>query len=273
MFVLLLCGLLFSCFNVVAQKPIWKLANNYTQSDIKAWDIDPTGNLIVSAHGILYILDTDFKVLFTQSRNSLGEITKIDARHSLKTLLFSEDQQRLKFVDNTITFQKGGIDLANLDVGFASLVCYSDQSKSFWVYDEQNSRLIKFTGISSIVKSTEISNLSSITRQHSPTSIEENQNQLFLFYKGDGIFIFDYYGSLLQKIDDSLALKVHPTENYIYILRNKFITKMDRRTGEHQSIALPIEGVEDFRIFEDDIYLKVKSGIKKFSFPHRTKKK
>ena len=269
----MLCGLLFSWFNLKAQDPSWKLDGNYSQSDIKAWDIDPVGNLIVSAHGKLYKLDADFNVLFTQSKNSLGDITKIDARHSLKTLLFSEDQQMLKFIDNTLTFQDGGTDLAVLDVGFASLVCYSDQSKQFWVYDEQNSRLIRFKDFSSSVKSTEISNLSSITKQHSPTSIEENQNQLFLFYKGDGIFIFDYYGSLLQKIDDSLAQKVHPTENYIYILRNNVMFKVDRKTGEEQSITLPIEGIIDFRIFENVVYFKVEKGIMKFSLPDRTTNK
>lgn len=271
LFVLFLYGLMLSGFNIDAQDDAtWKLTGNYTQSDIKSWDIDPLGNLIVSAHGILYKIDTDFTVLFTQSKNSLGDITKIDSRHSLKTLLFSEDQQILKFIDNTLTFQQGEIDLASLDVGFASLVCYSDQSEKFWVYDEQNSRLLRFKGFSSAVKSIEVSNLSSITGQHFPASIEENQNQLFLFYKENGVFIFDYYGSLIQKIDDTLALKVHPTEDYIYILRDKTMVKMDRKTGERQSIALPIDGIVDFRIFENEVYFKVESGIKKFSLLDKT---
>lgn len=261
---------MISCFSLEAQEPTWDSVANYTQSDIKAWDIDPVGNLIISAHGALYKLDTNFNVLFTQSKNSLGNITKIDARHSLKTLLFSEDQQMLKFVDNTLTFQEGGTDLADLDVGFASLVCYSDQSKMFWVYDEQNSRLIRFKDFLSTVRSTEISNLASITQQYTPTSIEENLNQLFLFYKGDGIFLFDYFGSLLQKIDDSLALRVHPTEDYIYILRKNEIVKVSRITGEEQSITLPIDGVKDFRISGNYIYFEVESGIMKFSLPVRT---
>lgn len=268
---LLFFGFIIASFNIEAQNSLtWKLVGNYKESNIKAWDIDPVGNLILASKESLYKIDTDFKVLFTQSRSSFGDITKIDARHSLKMLLFSEDQQMLEILDNTLTFQEGGTDLANLSVGFATLVCYSGQSKRFWVYDEQNTRLIRFKGLSSIVKSIEISNIASITRQYSPLSIEENQNQLFLFYKGGGIFIFDYYGSLLQKIEDQKALRVHPTENYIFILRENEMVKISRKNGEKSSIELPIEGIKDFRIFEDDVYFQVDSGIKKFSLPEKT---
>ncbi len=267
-------SLILMGLNLNAQNEVtWKLMDEYEQDGIKAWDIDPIGNLIVFAHGTLYKLDQDFNVLFTQSKNSLGEINKIDASHSLKTLLFSENQQMLKFVDNTLTFQEGGADLASLDVDFASLVCYSNQSNMFWVYDELNARLIRMNSSSSVIRRSEISNLTSITGQSSPSSIEENQNQLFLFYKDDGVFVFDYYGSLLHKIDDTLALKVHPTENYVYILRKDAIVKVDRKTREQQTIALPIKGITDFRIFGEYVYFELETGIKKFSLQEKSSSK
>ena len=263
---LLFFGFIFFGISLNAQNDtVWEQLDQYKQRDITAWDIDPVGNIIVFANGTLYKLDTDFNVLFTQSRNRLGEINKIDASHSLKTLLFSENQQMLKFVDNTLTYQEGGADLASLDIGFASLVCYSNQSNMFWVYDELNARLIRINGISSTIRRSEISNLTSITGQSAPSSIEENQNQLFLLYQGDGVFVFDYYGSLLRKIDDSLALKIHPTEKYVYILKKNAMVRINRKTGESQTIGLPIKGIIDFRIFGEKVYFETETGIKKFS--------
>ena len=263
--ILFLLSFLLSNFYVLSQDYSWNLISTYTQKNIEAWDINPLEELIISSKGTLHKLDTNFQVMFTQSRKEFGDISKIDARHSLKTLLFSETQQMLGFVDNTLSFQEGKIDLAKLDVDYATLVCYSDQTSRFWVYDEQNSRLIRFEGLKSSVKRTEITNLSSITLQSLPTSIVESQNQLILFYKGSGIFVFDYYGSLLRKFDYPEAIQVYPSENYFYLLRKNEIVKIDRRTDAEQIIPLPIHGIEDFRVFGNSIYFKDKIGVKKYS--------
>ena len=263
--IILFLSFLFSGFLVLSQDYSWKLINNYEHKNIEAWDINPLEELIISSKGTIHKLDTNFQVMFTQSKKEFGDITKIDARHSLKTLLFSETQQMLVFVDNTLSFQEGKVDLANLDVDYATLVCYSDQTSRFWVYDEQNSRLIRFEGIKSSIKQSEISNLSSITLHSLPTSIMESQNQLLLFYKGSGVFVFDYYGSLLRKFDYPEAIQIYPSENHIYLLKKKEIVKIDRRTGLEQTIPLPIHGVEDFRVFGNAIYFKDKTGVKKYS--------
>lgn len=256
---------LFSSMYVLSQDYSWKLIDSYSHKHIEAWDINPLEELIVSSKGSLHKLDTSFQVMFTQSKKEFGYISKIDARHSLKTLLFSENQQMLVFVDNTLSFQEGRIDLAKLDVDYATLVCYSDQTNRFWVYDEQNSRLIRFEGVKSVVKRSEISNLSSITLNSVPTSLIESQNQVLLFYKGSGVFVFDYYGSLLRKFDYPDVIHVYPTENHIYLLKKNELVKVDRRTGVEQTIPLPIHGVEDFRVFGNAIYFKDKSGLKKYS--------
>lgn len=248
-----------------SQDHSWNLINSYSHKNIEAWDINPLGELIVSSQGTLHKLDTNFQIMFTQSKKNFGDISKIDARHSLKTLVFSESQQILVFVDNTLTFQEGKIDLASLNVDYATHVCYSDQTSRFWVYDEQNSRLIRFEGIQSSVKSSEISNLSSITLQHLPTSIIESQNRLLLFYKGSGVFVFDYYGSLLRKFDYPAVIQIYPSEKFIYLLRKKEIVRVERKTGVEQTIVLPYQGIDDFRVFGNTIYFKDNKGVKKYS--------
>jgi|SRR5690554_170733 len=250
---------------VYSQEYSWIFLRSYAQSNVVAWDINPLEELIISSQSSLYKLDTNFQVTFTQSKKEFGEITKIDARHSLKTLLFSENQQMLVFVDNTLSFQEGKIDLAELNIAYATNICYSDQTGRFWVYDEQNSRLVRFEGIQSSVKSSEITNLRGITLQNFPTSIVENNNQLFLFYKGTGAFVFDYYGSLLRKFNSSSALQIYPMEKYLYLLQPKELVRVDRITGAEETIQLPYQGIEDFRVFGNTVYFKDKNGVKKYS--------
>jgi hypothetical protein len=258
-------SLLFSSASAFSQEYKWNLIKKYAHKNIEAWDINPMEELIISTQGTLHKLDTNFQVVFKQSKKEFGDISKIDARHSLKTLLFSKNQQMLGFVDNTLAYQDGKIDLATLNVDYATLVCYSDQTSRFWVYDQPNARLIRFEGIRSSVKRSEITNLTSITLQNFPTAIIESQNQLLLFYKGSGVFVFDYYGSLLRKFDYPEAFQVYPSGNFIYLLRKNEIIKVDRKSGEEFMIPLPILGIEDFRIFGNAVYFKDSSGVKKYS--------
>lgn len=254
-----------TCFSQDYQ---WNLENRYTNKKIEAWDITPKEELIVSVQGALHKLDTNFVVEFTQSNKQFGEITKIDARHSLKILLFSENQQIIGFLDNTLSFQDAQIDLGSLDIGYAQLVCYANQTNRFWVYDEQNARLVRFQGIKSSVAQSEISNLMSITYNDMPTSMMESQNQLLLFYQESDIYVFDYYGSLLRNYSDAEALQVYPTENYIYVLKTDSVVRIDRKTDYKETIKLPVEGIEDLRVFGNAVYFKDKNGVSKYSLIH-----
>jgi len=258
----------FISLNLLGQSYTWKLENSYANKNIEAWDITPLEEVIVSKQGSLYKLDTNFQEAFTQSRKGFGTITKIDARHSMKTLLFSENQQMIGFIDNTLSFQEGKIDLAALNIGYGTLVCYSDQTSRFWVFDELNARLIRFEGIKSSVARSEISNLMTITYNDMPSYMVESQNQLFLFYQGADIFVFDFYGSLLRRYTYKLAIQIYPTEKYLYILKKNTIVRVNRKTDQEETIMLPKKGIEDLRVFGNAVYFKDKNGVNKYSLIH-----
>lgn len=251
-------------FSVSAQTVEWKHVGEYTAPNIKAWGVDPMNQLIFVKGGTIYKLDTNFHVLFTQSDKNFGAITSIDASHSLKTLVFSEDQQQIGILDNTLTYQKGRIDVSKLGIDYATQVCYSNQSQRFWIYDEVNARLINVKGNVPGTIQSEISNLRGLIRASGEPTLQENSGQLFLFYKGNGIYIFDYYGSLLRKFEDSTALKSIATAEYIYFLHANSIVRINRITGEKENLKLPINGVRDFKIKGTAVYLKNSKGIMKY---------
>jgi len=251
--------------NAIGQTYEWTLKEEYHEENIEAWDINPLEEIIYSKGRTLYKLNNNFELVFTQSEQGFGVISIIDARHSLNSLVFSENQQVIGIVDNTLSFQEGKIDLADLSVDYATHVCYSDQSKRFWVYDEQNSRLLRFEGVKTSKQQIEISNLTAITQNSIPSSIKESQNQLLLFYKGDGVFVFDLYGSLIRKFEDVQAKQISTTEKYIYFLRPKQLIRVNRVTGDSIEVDLPSSAILDFKVFGNTVYFKDKKGIKKYS--------
>ncbi|MDX1652204.1 MAG: hypothetical protein R3277_06915 [Brumimicrobium sp.] len=260
-YILYISGLIIFAGHLFAQEN-WALQNSYENSKVLAWDVDPMGKVILSENDVLKKLDTSFALQFSQSSKRFGEITKIDARHSLKTLVFSQNQQLIGFVDNTLTFQKDAKDLSAENIAYATDVCYSGQTNRYWVYDADNSRLILFDN--SRLTNTEINNLASLTGVSEPDGIFESHNQLFLFFKDKGIFIFDYYGTLIRFVEAPGVVAVAVMENNLYFIQNEYIIKVNLKTQARNQIALPEKGIKDFRIYGKYIFFLTPEGIKKY---------
>ncbi|MBW7868147.1 MAG: hypothetical protein H3C31_07475 [Brumimicrobium sp.] len=242
----------------------WKLVHSYSNKNISAWDVNPLSQIILASHSKIFKLDTNFQITFTQSDASFGNVSILDAAHSLKTLAFSENNQMLGILDNALTFQEGKADMSYFQISSATFVCYSEQSQRFWIYDEDNSRLVCFQGVKSNQKQSEITNVSGITGNVAPTSLLEKNHQLFLFYQGDGVFLFDYYGSLIRKYEEKQAIQIYPTDKFIYLLYPEYLVRLDRETDERKEVTLPTKGIQEFRVMEKFVFFKDKSGIKKY---------
>lgn len=245
------------------QESNWKLEHFYKSKAIDAWDVDPMGKVILAEQDVLIKLDTSFSIQFTQSTKQLGEVAVLDAAHSLKTLVFSEQQQYVSFVDNTLTFQEGIKDLTKYGVAYATNVGYSNQSNRFWIYDGDNAQLLLIDETGKQIST--INNLSSITGALQPKDLFERNNELLLFYEGVGVFFFDYYGSLISHFPISNAQAVHFTREYLYFVVENTVVRIDRKTDEKQVFELPDKNIKGIRVHGNAIYLAVSGGIKKYS--------
>lgn len=254
--------ILFFASNFSWTQSQWTLLHSYLSDAIIAWDVDPMGKVIVSKSDVLIKLDTSFNIQFSQSNKRFGEISRIDARHSLKTLVFSKDQQLVGFIDNTLTFQEGIKELSDEDISYSTDVCYSGQTNRYWVYDADNSKLVLFD--SSLGHKSEINNLAAITNSPEPTNLFESHNQLILFYKGIGTYIFDYYGTLLRFIDDKKMEAVYTSKEYLYFIEEGKMFRLNLKTLNRISIDLPTTDITEFRIFENFVFFKTSRGIKKY---------
>ncbi len=254
---------IFTFFSANAQEGDWKLLNVYESKDIDAWDVDPMGKLIIAERDIMVKLDTSFSVQFTQSTKQLGEVEQLDAAHSLKTLVFSQVQQYVSFVDNTLTFQEGIKDLSEYNVAYATNVGYSNQTNRFWVYDGDNSQLLLIDETGNQI--SKINNLSAITGGMQPQDLFERNNELLLFYEDIGVFFFDYYGSLISHFPIKNANAVHFTKDYLFFAVESTVVRVNRKSQDRMEYKLPETEISGIRVNGNNLFLEVPKGIKKYS--------
>ena len=249
-----------------SQNNQWKLINSIDIKNLNAWDVDPMGKVIYSQRDNLVKLDSSFNEEFTQSLKRFGNVAKIDARHSLKTLVFSEEQQSVGFMENTLTF-KDKKDLANIDVSYGTHASYSGQTNRFWVFDGDNSKLVMFDESRNNVQVME--NLSGTLGFLRLEELFEIENTLLLFDKTKGIYLFDIYGTMIDFIQTENAIAVHYEDGNLYYLTADELVRVKIRDRSERRIALPEDTVLNFRVLGKYIFLQTRSGIKKYIFSVR----
>lgn len=241
---------------------MWKLNRTHKVADVDAWDVDPMGKVIYAKKDVMIKLDSSFTILFRQSTKGTGNISGIDARHALKTLVFSEDQQTISFMDNTLTQTKNSKDLTAIGASYVTKVSYSAQSTRYWAFDGDNSKLILFDDIRN--QPTVIENLSGLLGELHINQLMEVENMLIAFDQEKGIYLFDYYGSLIDFIETHGVRHVHFYKGDLYFLKENELVSMDLRTRRSISVSLPVNDVLAFRILGDEVYLQTPSEIQKY---------
>ena len=251
-----------SFFHEVKAQHEWQLIRAVPQKAFDAWDVDPMGKVIFARRDVLTKLDTSFNVEFTQSLKSFGNVTKIDARHALKSLIFSEDQQAIAFIDNTLTMHKGLKDLTAIDVSFSTTASYSAQSSRYWVFDGDNSKLVLIDELKS--RPQVLENLAGLVGAPEIHEILEIENTLFLLDKSQGIYLFDIYGSFIDFIPVQNVIGMHYTDNFLFYLTDKTLNRMNLRNRRTRSFELPEENVNSFRVLGNYVFLKTPQHLKKY---------
>lgn len=227
------------------------------------WSVDPNGNLLYSKEDVLVLLDTSFKERFRSSNKGFGDVTTVDARHSQKILLFSFDQQQILFVDNTLSPVGEPIDLADQDIYLATHVSYSNLSNRYWIYDQDNFRIILNDDRNQ--KPTIIENLNGVLGETNVDQFFEANNQLYVVDLDKGVFIFDIYGSLVNTLKIESASYVTAKNNHVFVVQKDTIVRINLKTGEKKNILVPISGIQQIQIYGNYLFIQTETQLQKYS--------
>lgn len=238
-----------------------KLEHTYT-AIFDIWDVDPLGNVIYAKSDALYKLDTAFAVQFKQSFKFFGNITSIDATHNQKTLIFSDEMQHISFLDNTLTSTSGNKSLEDLDIFYAKFVCFSQISTRFWVYDDINSKLLRFD--EGKKEPVVVENLNLLLNEIELVDFFESNNNLYLITKNKGVYVFDNFGTLINRIENIETKSLDVVNGDIFYIEDNYLIKR-RKDGLETKLTLPEEGILDFKVLGQYVYFKSSDSLKKYS--------
>ena len=107
---------------------------------ISAWNIDQLNNVYVAEGSTLNKYNSDGNLIFSQSIKSIGEISSIDILNPMKIGVFSKEQQKICFIDNTLTLINECIDLSSRNLGFVNKIYPSNRQNIIWLWDSNNSK-------------------------------------------------------------------------------------------------------------------------------------
>jgi hypothetical protein len=108
---------------------------------IDTWTIDGQNNLLVVSENNIQKKAMNGERRFNQTFKSLGNIQSISPINAMKIVLFSDVQQSIAIVDNTLSQQGDIIDLSELGFSNVVFVCASNRPNLIWVFDQFRSNL------------------------------------------------------------------------------------------------------------------------------------
>lgn len=258
---LLLC-LIFPLFLSAQDSIVWNLD---WKIDVKnpIWNIDTFGNLIISEGDKLQKYDSTGKQKFSQSNKNWGNISSIDPSNPMKVLIFSEDQQLISYVDNTLSKQQEIINLTDHNLSYVTLVATSGQPDKFWVYDQDNSKIVLIAR--NVIQQQRIENIRGLLGCENIKQIIEKDNNLYLIDKEQGILKFDLYGTFISKWQIKGVDFIHIENDFVYFTQSNALLVMELETEKIHVYDLPIPGVMRIKKEANSLYLETASQILKYS--------
>jgi hypothetical protein len=190
--------LLFSSA-VHAQEDLHFERDNFVRGTFQYMMPDEIGNLFALTNtGQLkkYNPNLDSMGVFNEVRR-YGRLHSISANNPLRSLLYFKEYRTIIVLDRLMQMVNK-IDLRKAGIFQVQAVAQSYDNK-IWVFDEQESKIRKLDEEGRIIFSTADLRLVFST-PFSPTVLFDMGGYIYLYDPIQGLFIFDYYGALKNKV-------------------------------------------------------------------------
>ena len=185
----------YCAFTTNAQEAQWKKLYEIPIDSGVVWSVDISKQPYIYQQQNITKYTAQGKKALVQSFKSLGDISGIDANNQLKIAVFSEEQQRLCFLDNALASSSDCISLDDFEVEWAQLFATSNQTDRFWVFDQVNSELKLIT--TGEQQQQVVQNLKQISEMGTPVMMLERNNNLYILDDKNQLTQFDVFGTLV----------------------------------------------------------------------------
>lgn len=231
-YTLVLCLLL--SLRVCAQEISHELFNIVGSFDFIAMDNLLNVYTIKGTEMVKY--DKNGERQFRYSDKQLGDIGGVDVTFPLRPLLTYPGINYVVMLDNTLSNNRGNINLMNHNIDLGTLACTSVQNH-FWFYDAMNFKLIRTN--ENFRPVVETGNLAQILRigAMEPNYMKEFANRVYVNNPSTGILVFDIFGTYIRtipimglsgfQINENELIYFYESNLYRYHLRNHSNTSFE----------------------------------------------
>ncbi|HRN37049.1 MAG TPA: hypothetical protein PLL18_09075 [Flavobacteriales bacterium] len=177
----------------------------HPQTDTAHWRIpgpvdlfttDDLGGLYVLRGNDLFLYDRNGGQPARNSFNTFGPISAVSAYASLKPKIFSRDQGQLALLDNTLSIRGNTMNLARSGHPWVELACTGVQDR-LWLFNGRDLTLVRVDGMLNVQASSgRLDQVLGFTPQ--PTYMEEADDRLYLVDPGNGVLVFDLFGTFIR---------------------------------------------------------------------------
>ena len=242
-----------------------KLKEFSFQKPIEVWNTDNLGNIYVFQNNSILKLDSSGKQTYSQSIKSLGRISEIELINAMKLVLFSEEQQSLCFLDNTLSLNGNCKYFDAYDIKNAKLIATSNRPNLIWVLDEYRSTILLIDIVNDkIIQRVE--NMKGILNEsYDFIALVEKDNFLYLTTTNGMVYQFDQMLSETGFQLNNFAKVIDDKSNFaVYLLNNQIYT-LNLITNEKKITSSPEKNVIEFKIQGDFLYFRSERNISKYS--------
>lgn len=260
----LIASLLLQNLTSVAQKFIYK--QTYLKEALnQIWIPDNTGNMYLYEKNILKKESIGQLPSFSQSIKSMGGIDQILPINALKTYLFSETQQQICLIDNTLSMNGNCLDLEELDIQNALICAISGRQDLMYIYDQFNSTLFLIDTKNKSIKQ-KVSNLSGILGlELEITELMEYNNELFIKNSNNQVYQLDMFLNLKKEFSTPHKHLIF-FKNYLVDLERDKLILHHLESDEKKTIPLGEISGSELKINGNSFYFSTKDEIRVYEY-------
>ena len=235
--------------------------------DIVAFTVDNLDNvyLLSSTNQVKKLNANGDSVAVFNDVKKFGQATLIDVSNPLKVLLYYRDFTTIVVLDRLLNV-RNIIDLRKQGIFQVRAISQSYDNK-IWLYDEVDNKLKKIDEDGKLLLETpDFRQL--FGEAPSPGKIFDQDQFVYLYDSAKAVFVFDYYGSLKNKILISGWHNFKVAGKYIFGSANNKLFRYDIKTFRIDEWKMPDElyRSQSFNFSVSRLYALKKDRIEIYSF-------
>jgi hypothetical protein len=230
--------------------------------DIVDFTVDNLDNIyILNSRNSVYKYDANGdSVAVYNDVKKFGNATLIDVSNPLKVLLYYKDFSTVVMLDRFLNI-RNSIDLRKQNIFRAKTIGQSYDNK-IWVYDEMENKLKKIDEDGKLLQETPDFRLL-LGQAPSPVKIFDENKYVYLYDSLQGVYVFDYYGTLKNNIMISHWNNFKVVGKYIFGSRADTLYRYEISTFQYDEWKLPeaLRNSHSFNFSSTRLYSLGKDGI------------